>query len=163
MIKQDDVLQHFIFRRKSKNATKSKGTKKTYHTKYKRTTDLTKNANFRKALRKLGREAKTNKHKAFKEYTKAMISPGDAATRADRVQKAKEAFRKARDSYRKGNRSLAIDGGDPIKDHLKELAEAKKANDRSRQQHGEVQVRSYRRNGKIVRGYKRKKRSSRGR
>ena len=157
MTNQDDVLQHFIFKRKNKKVTKSKGAKKTYHTKYKRVTDLTKNANFRKALRKLGRESKTNKHKAFKEYIKAMSS-GDN----DRAQKAREAFRKARDSYRKGNGSLTIDGGDPIKDHLNELLEAKKANDRSRQQHGEVKVRSYRRNGKIVRGYKRARRSSRG-
>ena len=157
MTKQDDILQHFIFRRKSKKVTESKGPKKTYHTKYKRVTDLTKNTNFRKALRKLGREAKTNKYKAFKEYIKAMSSGDD-----DRAQKAREEFRKARDSYRKGNRSLAIDGGDPIKDHLNELLEAKKANDRSRQQHGEVQVKSYRRNCKIVRGYKRARRSSRG-
>ena len=150
MIEQDDILKHYRYqkRRKSKNVSKSKSgsgvTGGAGGVQLAGTVALKKidDAIVRRKLRKLGREAIANKHKNFKEYTKAMVSKGDAAMRAEKVKRA----------------ISLID----VERHLKSLAESKKANDRSRQQHGEVKVRSYRRNGKIVRGYKRARRSSGG-
>ena len=165
MIKQDDVLQHFKYkgRRKSKNVTKSKAeTSKAARNSnlLEKQLEKIKKKNTMKKLRLEARDIRIRKNKKYEAYKRALNETKNP--KSERVKRAFKEFKAARDNHLEWRPDLK-DTGDSLNDHIGDLAESKKANDRSRQQHGEVKVRSYRRNGKIVRGHKRARRSSKNR
>lgn len=165
MIKQDDVLQHYKYknRRKSKNVIKrgkTAGITEPVPTPGDTVIQREESERIKKALRRIDREARADANRKFQEAKLALKTKGGSINRTHRALRAIEAYREAKD-YHEGR--ITDSGGEAMHEKLKELAEAKKANDRSRQQHGEVKVRSYRRNGKIVRGHKRARRSSKNR
>lgn len=165
MIKQDDVLQHFKYkgRRKSKNVTKSKSATANAALNsnlIEKQLAKIKKKNTMKKLRIEARDIRIRKNKNYEAYKKALNDTKDP--KSERVKKALKEFRAARENYLEWRPDLR-DTGDSVTDQIGDMADAKKANDRSRQQHGEVKVRSYRRNGRIVRGYKRARRSSKKR
>ena len=165
MIEQNDILQHYKYkgRRKSKNVIKRQketGVKDPVSTPGDTVIQREESARIKKALRRIDREARADANRKFQEFRNALKSKGGSFKRIDRIARTMEAYHEAKD-YHEGR--ITDTAGEAVHEKLKELAEAKKANDRSRQQHGEVQVKSYRRNGKIVRGYKRARRSSKNR
>lgn len=165
MTNQDDILQHYKYkgRRKSKNVIKrgkTAGVTDPVLTPGDTVIQREESERIKKGLRRIDREARADANRKFQEVRNALKSKGGSFKRTDRIARAIEAYREAKD-YHEGR--ITDSGGEAVHAKLKELAEAKKANDRSRQQHGEVKVRSYRRNGKIVRGYKRARRSSKKR
>lgn len=165
MIEQDNVLQHYKYkkRRKSKNITKSESAvaKAAYGSNLiEKELEKLKKKNTMKKLRIEARDIRIRKNKKYEVYKKALSETKNP--NSDRVKRALKEFRAARENYLEWRPDLR-DTGDSVTDQIGDMADAKKANDRSRQQHGEVKVRSYRRNGKIVRGHKRARRSSKNR